>query len=261
LDLQPPLKVPYDAESLAVLDFAAFLLPRRDYSTIMTVFPGALALDNWSHHGDFFISFDVYGEGKKLGQIHTKHCDENGYLQIDFQELTRLYDPNLTGLLIGHYHHHQRVPIEMYFSHIHLKSGTYLAYPASVFIGNKLFAHVYAEQLDNTLFWPGVSVHENFETGIMIANPFQVPLSFQMSLFVSGSERLQSKIFKVRPYRFETYLLEDVFPGSSEIIKQNQGKCGICVAAQYKVVAYVVIRHRESGAYTTMDHLHTYGLI
>lgn len=259
MDLQPSIR--YDPKAMNIVDFAAFLLPTEEYSTTMTVFPGAFALENYATQGDFFITFDLFSQGKKIGEVHSDYCTHTGHLRIEFDEFTRVLSSNIDALLIGHYHHTSAIPIELYMSHIHKPTGTYIAYPALPFMGDELFPQVHSQQLENTLFWPGMPLHEDFEMAIAVANPFKVSFSYQFSLFFPDGQRLHSEVLKLGPRRFKMHPIEKYFPDGIDLIKKFGGRCGLCVAAQYKIIAYTTIKHRQTGAITTMDHFHTYCMV
>lgn len=261
MDIQPPLVNDDRWKELAALEFAAAILPSEEFTTSVNLFPGALAFPPWGTSGDFFISFTLFDGGKKLGEIHSQKCDVTGRLAVELDDFLKFCPAVKNGLIVARYRHAPSIPIELYFSHLHKPTGTYFAYPAAAFIGDKLYPEVHAQQLENTMFWPGLVTDKSLTASISILNPFKVSFAYQFTLYKPDGQRVQTQPLRIKPYRSEEHRLEDLFPEVRAISSEDQGKYAICVAAQYKVVAYHLIRHNESNAITGLDHLHTYCLV
>lgn len=258
MELQPSLR--YTPEGITVLNFAAMMLNPRSFTTRVTLFPGSYATPTFQTWGDFFITFSIYREGKLLGRIHSEQCTTEGVVEVDLDRLTDLYDSDTSLFVHAAYSHTNEVPVELYFSHVHRETGVYISYPALAFMGDLNFPRVHREQLENTLFWPGVCIEEGVEASIVVLNPYRMRFGFQASLFLPGGKRQQTPIRHIGSHRLQILSLEELFPGSEETIRTNQGRCAICVAAQHKVAAYSMLRSKKSGAATVIDHFHTYCL-
>lgn len=241
--------------------FAGLLLDSKEFTSKITVFPGTNCLNAWGGlDGDFFISSILYVKGKRIGEIHSQHCDASGHIELDFDEFTSIYPGGVTGLILSSFHHSENIPVEMYAAHIHKATDTYVSYPSLPFMGDTLYPVTHQTQLENTLFWPGIPENEKCESLVFILNPYKLSFSYQLSLFLANGERRTSQPFKVKPFQFSSHSVREVFQLTDEDILKHQGQLSLCVAAQYKVVAYTMVRDRESKAITTIDHFHSYCL-
>lgn len=260
MDIQPSVEsnLPYDPNSISRLDFAVVCMPHTEFATHMTIYPGTQTWPPFGDKGHFFLSLGLHRGGKKLGEYHTQCVDEMGIIEIDIADLLKTYNAGDDSIIMVEYHHAKDVPVELYFSHTHLASKAYVSYPGLAFMGDDIFINVHAEQLENTIFWPGLMLQEGFGASAVVVNPFKLPLHYQLSLYMPDGERLQSKVFKARPFRYQRHNIEELFPEAIEVIKADGGRCSLCIAAQYKLVAYYMISDKKSGAITTLDHFHSY---
>jgi hypothetical protein len=158
--------------------------------------------------------------------------------------------------MVVDFHHAKEIPVELYLSHIHRKTGAYIAYPGIGFLGDQLYPEVHAQQLENTLFWPAISEDVVSQTSLALLNPYKVSFAYQVSLFEQGLLIAQTDTMRLPPLRVVRHFTADLFP---EIVLTNR-QISLCVAAQYKLVAYVIISNRDSGIISTIDHLHAYCL-
>jgi hypothetical protein len=258
MDVKPSIN--FKPEGLAVLNFAGMILASDEYSTAAINFPGSNCNWFWGTKGDFFITFNLYQDGVRVGSVSSQHINEKGYIELDFDTFARIRGKTYEGMFIANFWHSKEIPAELYLSHFHRASGSYMAYPAIAFTGDQLYPDVHATQLENTLFWPGIAENEHTETSIAIVNPYKVPFSYQAAVYTESGERIQTPIQKVRPFQFKFHKIQDLFADRYDEIRGHEGQVSLCVSAQYKVVTYVVIRNRQSGVITAIDHLHTYCL-
>jgi len=264
MDREPSLKSPplkWDPESLTMLRFASLLLPTKEYLSSNVHFPGSYCIPHYQSHGDFFHTVSFFIEGKKIAEISGVHLNERQIAEIYFDDVLKHLRDDCSGLVLTEVHHPTKVPVELYVSHIHRKSGAYLSYPGMSFMGDKLFPQVHGTQLENTLFWPGIPTEPAVATELVVINPFDVPMSYQISLFIDGKDRLQSTPQKLSKLRVGWHSIEALFPDVQTMIAGNGGRAALCVAAQYKLAAYAVFRRRSDGIITTIDHLHNYVLV
>ena len=252
----------YDPTSISPLNFGSILLPSDQYISVMTNFPQGNCNKSWGEKADFFISCSVFQKGKKLGCLHGKYCNQDGgYTTFNFDDLLRFYDHSVSGLIYTQFYHTSTVPVEIYFSHIHKKTGQYIAYPGLAFMGDEIYLDTHTTQLENTLFWPGVVATEENEISLIVLNPYKLSYSYQISLYHPDGKREQTQVFRVKPLDTQTHTIKECFPESFQAIIKNNIGYSLCIAAQYKVVAYVAIKDLHSDCYTTIDHLHSYTMV
>lgn len=260
---QPSLNAPtrpYQADQMALLNFAAPLLKPSQFETNILLHPGTQAHPPYGLFGDFFITFNVYKHGKKIIEYNSEACNEKGFLELNLNPFLDMYDDSDDQMLLVQYRHNKKVPVELYISNTHKKTGTYISYPGLPFMGDEIYVHVHAQQLENTIFWPGLSIPKDTKAGIFFVNPFGLTASYQFSLFYPNGENVQSKVFKLGKMRNRLHDIEEIFPDQKSKIDDFAGRCAVCVASQYKVVCYFMMQNKTSGAVTLFDHLHNYCL-
>lgn len=253
--------VGYDPSTMSLLKFAAYILPLDRFATQLTAFPGTNCFEPYGTKGQFFIDLTFYSAGKEVEKFQTDLCDEKGYLEAVFESFIGRHSLGDDAIVICDYHHTKTIPVELYLSTIHRASGVYHAYPALSYAGDKLYDDVHATQLENTLFWPGIVAIENAGTSLIVVNPYKVSLSYQVSLFMPNTERVQTKVIRVKPFSGRVHDVEELFPEHYHSIISAEGQCSLCVAAQHKVICYAMIKERRHGIITTIDHLHNYQLV
>lgn len=261
MDIKPSIdsKVLHDPENTKVLNFAAFIPNSKEYSTRLVHFPGANSSWRWDTEGCSFMSLTFYSpDGKPLLKYHSTYETVNGHFDISFDDILSVYPEPFCGVVMMEFHHPRRIPADVYLSHVHKSTGNYVAYPPSPFSGDTIFVRAHETELDNTLFWPGVVENQSAETHVMVINPFKVPFSYQLSLYLQNGQRVQSKVRKIRPMRVDDVSISECFSEYKHELENSHEGISLCVAAQYKVNAYVVFKDKQTGAYTTIDHLHRY---
>lgn len=258
MDLQSSLE--FDPSTLSVLRFAGFLLPTEEYRTMVVNFPGTNCVHQFAERGNFFHTYHLYENGKHTVSGHSYHCSESGEIEFNFDDLAQAAGRALSGVIIAEFHHTKEVPAELYLSHIHAKLGSYMAYPALPFMGDTIYTDIHAQQLENTLFWPGMINSKEVELWIAVVNPYKVSFSYQLSIFLPTGERVQSDSYRITPYTCKFQRIKDEFPIATELSESGAASASLCIAAQYKLVAYVIFRDVRTGVYTAIDHLHRYCL-
>jgi hypothetical protein len=251
--------LPYDTDAMSQLKLACLVLPVDQYATVLNLFPGNNAHPPWGTHGSFFFSAMLYVQGHPAGRLHSPCVSERGNIRVNFDELTELLPAPAQSLGVVELNHARNIPIEVYLSHIHRQTGVYVAYPAMAFVGDQLYPTVHTQQLENTLFWPGLMTTEHTESCVAVLNPYEVTMGFQVHLLRGDGQRNQSQLLRLKPFETAMLAVEELFPGTTES-GANEEKTSVCVAAQYKLIAYMVLRDRATGIITTIDHLHTYCL-
>jgi hypothetical protein len=257
--MQSPLAVITD--SLSKLQFTGPLLPLTEYTTVITNFPGTNCFAPYGETGSFFLDLRVYSEGKQVWEYNTLHTNESGVLQIDFDHFLPRSQRNIDGIIIADFTHSKSIPMELYITHAHRKSGAYVAYPSAMFIGDEIYPEVHTSEMENTLFWPGLASSPQIQHAITILNPFHVPYHYQLALIVGQEVVARTNSTKVKPFHYRTEVIEESFLEHLAQIQAENGKASICVTGQFKILANMVIRHISSGVITTIDHLHRYGMV
>lgn len=190
----------FNKEEFSMLKLATVLLPSSDFVTLVNQFPGGNAVEYWHAKGNFFITFTVYVDGKEIGKIHSNYVNQEGCIQVDFDDLLKFHNPTSSGIIIADYYHHKKIPIELYFANIHKKTGTYLAYPGQSFMGDQIYPIAHTEELENSLFWPGATINDRTKISIISINPYKASSFIQLHLFLPNGKREQSKTIKLKAF-------------------------------------------------------------
>ncbi len=259
MDVQPPLA--YDPETVRQEYCCGVLLPTDEYTTSITNFPGGNCFPYWDTKGDFFLSCSIFSDGKRHAVVHSKHCNEKGYLEVHIDHATQFSEKPLSGLVLIELTLPKKVPVDLYTAHVHKKTGIYVSYPSGHFVGDTLYTATRARELFNTGFWPGLVSSDTAETSVILMNPYKIPFSYQLSLFLPDGRKLQTDVMKVLPFRFQIHAIEETFPEVKNLSVEDRECCSICISSQYNLVGYVMIKDRGTGAFTSIDHLHPYVLI
>jgi hypothetical protein len=261
MDSQSPLVLKYDTSRIDTLRFASYILPPAEYVTKLLNFPITNCHEPYGLKGDFFLSLHLYQGGEKFSRLDLPMCNEQGFFEFDFEGIFKLLTPSKPAIMIAHYSHDKDIPVELYLSNIHRKSGTYLAYPTLSFMGDVLYPSFHATQLENTLFWPGLPPSDQVDAELIIVNPYNLKLEYQVSLYVGEKKFAQSVVLAEAPYSASTIKLSELFTQEYPEAIASGGDSSVCIGAQYKLVAFMSMRHRETNIITTIDHLHTYQLV
>jgi hypothetical protein len=258
--LQPSASSTYDPSSQSQLKYACLFPKHEEYATLLNLFPGNNAHAPWGTEGAFSIAATVIVDGKPVGRLESKSINEKENIRLCFDDLSANFAKSSQGICLIDLYHAKEIPVEVYLSHVHRETGVYIAYPALSFVGDQLYPKTHTHQLENTLFWPGVLASEHVQPCIAILNPYEVPMSFQVHLVRGDGSKDQTKVLQLKPHTSKTYALEMLFPKENLSLYDPERRTSLCVAAQYKVVTYMVLRDRSSGIISTIDHLHAYCL-
>ena len=260
MDSQSPV-AQTNVNELDLLRFAAYLMPVDQYATRTLNFPSTNCHPPYGNRGLFALSMTIYQEGAKVLSVDLPQTDERGCIEFDFDEVRDLLSPTANSILLAAYRHTEDVPVEIYYSNLHRQSGTYIAYPALAYMGDKIYPAVHSTQLENTLFWPGLPNSEKTSSCLVALNPYKLPFDYQISLYTNGQLRAQSEALALAPFCAIQHEIEELFPKNLEEIRNSGGRCAICIAAQYKVISFMMFKDRASGVATGLDHLHNYCLV
>jgi hypothetical protein len=259
MERQPPVAGP-DA-GMTVLMQAGYLPDTAGYSTAIRHYPGINAHPPWGDHGSFYFEVEIYVEGALIATARTETCDERGMLEMDLGGVAeKACGHSVQGMYVVKYHHAKSIPIEVYAFHIHKATGTYVSCNISPFIGDLLYPTAHTDQMENTLFWPGMVSGTDNEVHVLAVNPYDTAMGLQVHLIGRGGIIARTGMIHIRPHRAGVFSVQELFPGGEEDIRAAKGNVSLCVSAQYKLVAYVMFRSRNLGVMSMMDHLHTFCL-
>ena len=259
MDSQPSINVPDEANLNTVL-LAGYLPSTKEYSTEIRQYPGNNAHAPWGSHGIFNFEIKFYENGLQVASAHSPTCDEKGFLHMDLGAVAEQCGHPMKGMFVIEFHHTKDIPVELYAFHIHKSTGTYVSCNVSPFIGDILYPTVHSDQMENTIFWPGLVAGTDNETHIVVVNPYDVSMGFQVHLIGDGGVRERTKIQHLKAKYGEEFPLAGFFPDLEEKIRATNGKLALCISAQYKLVAYVMFKNRGSQIMSMVDHLHTFCL-
>jgi len=261
VDSQSSVGLKYDPKRMDVLRFASYILPPAQYQTKLLNFPITNCHEPYGTAGEFFLTLNIYQAGERFARVDLPVCNQDGFLEFDFDNLFDLLSPKSPAIMIAQYNHDKDIPVELYLSNTHRASGTYLAYPTLSFMGDVLYPEFHATQLENTLFWPGLPTNEEIEAEMVVVNPYKLNFEYQLSIYLNDQRCSQSPAFSVDAYSARTHILSEVFRDDYASLVAAGGEASVCIGAQYKVVAFMSMRNRVSNIITAMDHLHTYQLV
>ncbi len=245
---------------MSVLLQAGMLPPTDEYDTVIRHYPGINAHPPWGTAGKFWFAVRIYENGALVAEGRTEACDEKGCLQLDVGKLAEGRGRPVSGMFIVEYHHAKDIPVELYAFHIHKATGCYTGCNVTPFIGDKLYPQTHSDQMENTLFWPGLATATDSEPGIAVVNPYDERMGFQVHLIRKGGPAARTGMLHLQPKRAREFRVAGLFPGLGEAMEEAGGRISLCISSQYKLVAYVTFRNRDSGILSMMDHLHTFCL-
>lgn len=232
--------------------------PSEDYVTQLISFPGTNAHEPWGLHGSFRLGARLYSKGAEVAVVDALTCDERGSLRLDFETPLKAMHRGFSGFGILLLESDGSIPVEIYLSHIHRKTGVYFAYPALMFMGDLLYPHAHIEQMENSMFWPGFPMSRQMEFRLVVLNPNSVPMSFEITLWHNQGGRHLDEVRRVGPYDSAWFSLDELAPAAWSSLPE--AGCSLCVTAQYKLLAYMVLVNRRTGILSSADHLHPYQL-
>ena len=230
----------------------------QDYFTQLMIFPGSNAHDPWGTHGTFRLGGHVFSKGNPATEIPPRSCTERDHLQLDFEAPLKAVGKNVDGFGVLVMEATGGIPVEIYLSHIHRKSGVYFAYPALMFMGDVLYPHAHIEQMENSMFWPGFPSSDSTEFRLVLLNPFDVPMSAEITVWHNQHGRHTAGVRRVSPHDCLWTSVDEIMPPGWQ--SGGDGAASLGVTAQFKLLAYMVSVSRRTGIITSIDHLHPYQL-
>lgn len=257
MDSQSPVTVT-GGDGTSVLVQAGLLPDTREYSTFIRHFPGINAHPPWGTHGTFYFEVKIYENGLLIATGRSGTTDEKGNLYLDVSEAAERCGHPVEGMFVVEYHHAKDIPVELYAFHVHKTTGTYVSCNITSFIGDSLYPTVHSDQMENTLFWPGMIAGTDNEAHILVVNPYDVNMGFQAHMISDGGVRTSTEMMNVKPKRAKELPLGRLFSEFQEGIRASNGRISICVSSQYKLVAYIMFK--SGNVMSMVDHLHTFCL-
>lgn len=237
--------------------YTGALPPIKDYITEALIFPGTNARAPYEQHSEFRFVFRVMSAGQEIARTQPQTCDEKGYVRINIDECMKGKEEPASSFALVEVESSAQIPVSFYFAHIHRKTGIYYPAPAMMFMGDVIYPHIHADQLENALFWPGVYYSSNTEFKLAIINPYEVPMSIEASGWHNTKGACSSGLHRISPHECRWLSLDSWVP---EEWKDDGQPISVSVAAQFKLVAEMILINRSNGIITSTDHLHTYHL-
>ena len=231
-----------------------------EYTTVIRHYPGNNAHPPWGTSGKFHFNITIFENGGQVSTGATEVCDEKGFLNMDVGEVAERCGHAVKGMFIVEYHHAKDIPVELYAFHIHKPTGTYVACNISPFIGDRLYPSAHSDQMENTLFWPGMVADTDNDPYVVVVNPYDAKMGFQVHLIGANGSRASTGMLHLKPKLAGEYRVAELFGEVDEEIHKANGRLSLCVSSQYKLVAYVMFKSRISQVMSMMDHLHTFCL-
>ncbi|MDB6137757.1 MAG: hypothetical protein JWO94_829 [Verrucomicrobiaceae bacterium] len=237
--------------------YAGMIPPLADYVTEALIFPGINARDPWPTKGSFRFVCRVMSGGKEIARSEPQSCDQKGHVTINLDKVMKGVTEPGPSFTIVEMERSEDIPVSFYFAHIHRKTGIYYPSPALGVMGDTIYQEAHATQLENTLFWPGIPNTSNTEFRLAVINPYEAPMSIEATGWHNTLGRCTSGVRRVSPGQCVWLPLADWMPASWLEAGES---ASICVAAQFKLVAFMAMVNRTTGIITSADHLHAYHL-
>lgn len=247
-----------DATSSATIHYGCLIPSSKEYFTQLMIFPGSNARKPWGSHGVFTLSGNVYSKDQSPTPIAAQSCTEEGHLKLDFESPLKATGRDVNGFGVLALESKGGIPVEIYLSHIHRKTGVYFAYPALMFMGDLLYPHAHVERLENSMFWPGFTSWQDTEFRLVLLNPFGLPMAVEINLWHNKHGRHAVGVRRVSAHDCLWISLDDVMPASWP--EDGDGAVSLGATAQFKLLAYMVMVNRKTGIISSVDHLHPYQL-
>lgn len=237
--------------------YAGIVPPHRDYATEALIFPGTNAREPWAKAADFRFTCRIMSAGREVARTDTVTCDEKGHVMVSLENCMKSLEEDALRFSIMEVESSDDVPLGYYYAHIHRKTGLYFPSPALMFMGDVIYPDAHTEQLENTLFWPGLPSASNTEFRLLLINPYEIPMSIEATAWHSSHGHCSSGVKRVSASSCLSVSLDDWIPPSW---RKDDGPSSVCVTAQFKLVAMMLMVNRSSGIFTSADHLHAYQL-
>ncbi len=237
--------------------YAGLLPPNEAYVTESLIFPGMNARDPFDLKGSFNFVCKVMSAGRELIRTESFSCDEKGHVVINLDACLKKADAAAASFSIVEVESSSNIPVSFYFAHIHRATGLYCASPAMAFMGDLIYPQFHTNLLENTLFWPGLPSGSDTEFRLAVANPYDIPMSFEVTVWHNIHGQCGGGVRKVSPGDCAWISVDDLTPDSW---RDEEGPASLCVSAQFKLVAWMAMVSRSTGIITSADHLHAYRL-
>jgi len=237
--------------------YTGVLPPIKDYITEALIFPGTNAREPYEKQARFSFVFRVISGGREIARTAPQSCDEKGHVRINIDACMKGKSETAPSFALVEVESSADIPVSFYFAHIHRNTGIYYPAPAMMFMGDVIYPHIHAQQLENALFWPGVYYTSNTEFQLAVINPYEVPMSIEASGWHNTKGTCSSGMIRISPQECKWLPLDIWVPKSW---RDDGQPISVSVAAQFKLVAEMVLINRSNGVITSTDHLHTYHL-
>jgi len=148
--------------------------------------------------------------------------------------------------------------IDPYVVYQHIATGMIVSHPLLLFMGCAGLEQWLGHHLENALFWSGLVGNREFESVLVVLNPYDTSLKYQVTLYGKGTLIETSKVLHLPSKTMHQVSLEDIFPRALNHIQDSGSELSVCISTQYAAKALFGIRHRREGYFTVLDHLNEY---
>lgn len=206
----------------------------------------------------FKLDVEYYQKGKLVGGHKGSEITSNDILEFDFS--AGLKGEQVPTLVMAYlYRPIDQGGIDPYVNHLHKETGVLVTHPMILFMGDDKLGTYLSAAFENSIFWAGIAVEEELESCVVVANPYDTSMGYQISIFGEGKSLHTSPVKRLPPLTFEVVRLEAVYPPIAELKGTNRGlDFSFCVSSQYSSKALFGVKHRTKGYFTTLDHMHEY---
>ena len=102
--------------------------------------------------------------------------------------------------------------------------------------------------------WPGVAANSEYGCEVLLLNYHPRPTPLRLDLFAPSGRRASSETLNLEPRMPRTFALDEVIPGSRELLSREGGFGSLRIWSAYKVPGFVLMRNRSTGVVSSFDH-------
>src|SRR5437016_7648991 len=102
--------------------------------------------------------------------------------------------------------------------------------------------------------WPGVATNSEYGCEVLLLNYHPRPTRLRLDLFAPSGRSVSSETLSLEPRMPRTFALDEVIPGSRELLSREGGFGSLRIWSTYKVPGFVLMRNRSTGVVSSFDH-------
>lgn len=227
-----------------------------EFATRLNFVPRVFARDETEEFGGSVHLYTGHPIASK--RFHLPTFSMSHELRLPFREiLEKVGMESFDGLVEIHAWSTTKVPhpdeakfLEVWVDVASRDGRFYISYPAVPNRGQ--FFKVFSGQYQ---VWPGIVMKGPMTSDIVILNANRRPVPCRVTLYNSRGESLESAEFDAPHRSVRVHPLEELIPGSRELLTKTDGIGSIRVYFKFKLNGYVMFRNRETGTVSSFDHL------